>query len=148
MKSQNIFKFVLFTLVAFLLSFFARSKAKPKAVDLPNPDSTPPPKPKPKLKDILTKLTPLALIANLAAALKSLGLDIPIIDVVTEGDDLVITLYGGRIERFPLDYNLIIKIDKIGKTDEDAPTRLALSALGHDKKSPKDWLPDVEAFKK
>jgi hypothetical protein len=101
--------------------------------------------PKPSIKDVLTKLTPLALIANLAAALAALGVDIPIIDVAQEGDDLVITLYGGRIERFPLDYNLVVKIDKISSTKEsDAPVRLAASVLGRDKNSPDDWLPEIK----
>lgn len=42
----------------------------------PNPE-----KPRPRLKDILTRLTPLALIANLAAALAALGVDIPIVEI-------------------------------------------------------------------
>jgi hypothetical protein len=101
------------------------------------------------IKNVLTKLTPLALIANLASALEALGVDIPILDVKLEGDDLVITLYGGRIERFPLDYNLVIKLDKLdSQAEADQPVRLALSALGRDRNSPADWTPDVERISK
>jgi hypothetical protein len=90
------------------------------------------------------KLSPLKLIANVAAALVSLGIDIPILDVKLDGEDLLITLHGGRVERFPLDYDLVLKIDRLGSTDEaDAPVRLAASALGRDKHSPAGWLPDL-----
>jgi hypothetical protein len=102
---------------------------------------------KPKLKDILTKLTPLALIANVAAALVALGIDIPILDVKLEGEDLLITLYGGRIEKFPLDYNLVLKIDKLDEKQIEK-VNLAATVLGKDKHSPADWQPDVESFKK
>jgi hypothetical protein len=105
---------------------------------LPNPTS------KPSIKDILKKVAPLTLIANLAAALTALGLDIPIVDVIQDGDDLVITFYGGRIERFPLDYNLVIKIDKLDSTaPEDEPLRIAEVVLGKDKNSRKEWFKDL-----
>jgi hypothetical protein len=102
---------------------------------LPNPAS------KPSIKDILKKVAPLTLIANLAAALVAIGVDVPIIDVKQEGEDLVITRYGGRIERFPLDYNLVIKIDNLDSDKpEDEPLRTAEAVLGKDKNSDKEWF--------
>ena len=95
--------------------------------------------PKSKILDLL-KINPLVLIANLAAAIQALGIDVPIIDVKSEGEDLVITLYGGEIKKFPLDYNLVIKIDSL-KDTHDEPLTLAASVLGRDKNSPPDWTP-------
>jgi hypothetical protein len=97
--------------------------------------------PKSKILDVL-KIAPLALIANIAAAIQAIGIDVPIIDVKQEGDDLLIILYGGRIESFPLDYNLMIKIDNLADNN-DEPLALAATVLGRDKNSLPDWKPEI-----
>lgn len=98
-----------------------------------------------KQKKIQNNISPLCLVANVSAAMNKLDFDRPIISIVTNGNELIITLDGGQIEHFPIDYTLTITqkdIDHAKKSEESL--RLALSALGRDNNSKPGWLPKVD----